>query len=136
MKILIYIPVWKRREITELCYKSLKRTILNAPKDFSFVVLIVASNDDDAELAAKHGFEVFRCENMPLGRKFNQGLEYGLSIGNWDYLMQLNSDDVLSTDFWGVFADHFAQRQFFFGIDRVYFYDSDTRDMREFQYTP
>lgn len=134
MKILTFIPVWKRPEITKLCYDSLKRTILNAPKGFSFVVLIVASNDKDAELASESGFEVFRCENKPLGRKFNQGLEYGLGMGNWDYLMQINSDNVLSVDFWSSFKEYFQQRQTFFGVDRIYFYDSPTKQMREFQY--
>lgn len=134
MKILTFIPVWKRPEITKLCYESLKRTILKAPKGFQFVVLIVASNDEDAELAHEYGFEVFRCENLPLGRKFNRGLEYGLDLGNWDYLMQINSDNVLSTDFWSIFEGHFKAKQYFFGVDRVYFYDSHTKQMREFQY--
>lgn len=135
MKILIYIPVYKRREITRCCYDSLKRAILHAPKGFSFITVIVASNNEDAALAQEYGFDVVWSENKPLGRKFNTGLEYALESYNWDYLMQLNSDDVLAGDFWQLFQEYFNRRMYFFGVDRVYFYDSDTKDMREFSYT-
>lgn len=134
MRILTYIPVWQRRSITELCYKSLKRSILSAPKELSFVVLIVASDEQDADLARKYGFDVLMCENLPLGRKFNTGLEHALSTWNWDYLFQLNSDDLLSTDFWPIFTDFFTRKLYFFGVNKVYFYDSETKDMREFHY--
>jgi glycosyltransferase involved in cell wall biosynthesis len=134
MRILTYIPVFKRREITRLCYESLKRTQISAPAGFSFVTVIAASNTKDAELADQYGFDVFICDNLPLGRKFNQGLEYALDEYNFDYVMQINSDNVLSTDFWPLFEQYFNQLQFFFGVDRVYFYDSVTKQMREFQY--
>lgn len=134
MRILIYIPVWKRPEITKLCYESLKRTVLKAPEGFSFVVVIVASNKEDANLANEYGFDVFQTPNTPLGRKFNKGLEYALEQYNWDYLMQINSDNVLSIDFWKLFEQYFEHKQFFFGVDRVLFYDSITKDMRDFQY--
>lgn len=135
MQILTYIPVWKRPEITKLCYDSLVRTYSIAPDWLSFQTVIVASNEDDAELARQYGFDVVMCENSPLGRKFNNGLEHALINHDWDYLFQLNSDDILATDFWQIMTPYLEKKMFFFGVDRVYFYDSQTRDMREFQYS-
>ena len=66
---------------------------------------------------------------------FNRGLEYALEAHNWDYLFQLNSDDVLSVDFWEAMNPYIKKTMFFFGVDRVYFYDSQTKDIREFNYS-
>lgn len=134
MKLLTFIPIWKRLEITRLCFEGLKRTYKEAPKGFEFQTVIAASNEADAALAESYGFDVVMCENKPLGRKFNKGLEYALEAYNWDYLFQLNSDDLLSTDFWGMFQDFFSKKLFFFGVDKVYFYDSESRSIREFTY--
>lgn len=100
------------------------------------MVVIVSSTDDDTALANEYGWEVFEHENKPLGRKFNAGLEHALESFSFDYLMQINSDNILSTDFWEPFKQYFAPNvmQYFFGVDQVYFYDSDTRGMRNFRY--
>lgn len=135
MQILTYIPVWKRPEITRLCYESLQRTYSIAPDWLKFQTVIVASNKEDAALAQEYGFDVFMFDNKPVGRKFNRGLEYALEAHNWDYLFQLNSDDILSVDFWTLLTPYIERKMFFFGVDRVYFYDSVTKDMREFNYS-
>lgn len=133
IKILTYIPTWKRPKITRLCYTGLKRAYKAAPDWLEFRTLIVASNDQDAALAQEFGFDVFRYENKPLGRKFNAGIQHAMKW-DWDYLFQLNSDDLLSTDFWALFAPYIEKRLHYFGVDRVYFYDSETRHIKNFQY--
>lgn len=135
MQILTYIPVWKRQGITRLCYDSLIRTYENAPENLSFQTVIVASNESDAKLAEEYGFDVTYQDNLPLGKKFNKGLEHALIDHDWDYLFQLNSDDVLSIDFWKIINPYIEKKMFFFGVDCVYFYNSETKDMREFQYS-
>ena len=134
MKILTYIPVWQRRHITRLCFDGLLRAYKQAPQGFEFITVIVASDDDDAALAEEYGFDVCRHENQPLGDKFNAGVGYALDKYRFDYLFQLNSDDLLSTDCWDLFAQHVRQGRHFFGVDRIYIYDSESRNIKFFQY--
>ena len=135
LKILTFIPAWKRRRITRLCYEGLQRVYKAAPKELTFITLITVSNDEDEELTRQYNFETYRTENKPVGRKFNAGLLHALEKYSFDYILQLNSDDLLSTDFWKLFERPLTDVMPFFGVDRVYFYDSATGDIREFLYT-
>ena len=135
LTILTFIPAWKRRHITRLCFDGLKRVQAAAPKALTFHTLITVSNDEDEALAHKYGFDTCRTDNKPVGRKFNTGMLHALENYTFDYAMQLNSDDILSTDFWKLFEIPLTNTMHFFGVDRVYFYDSETGDIREFLYS-
>lgn len=135
LTILTFIPAWKRRHITRLCFQGLQRVQRAAPSALTFHTLIVVSNDEDEALAKEYGFDTYRTENKPLGRKFNAGMMHALERYTFDYVMQLNSDDLLSTDFWKLFERPLTDTMPFFGVDRVYFYDSETGQIREFLYT-
>lgn len=135
LTILTFIPAWKRRNITRLCYEGLKRVYSAAPKELTIETLIVCSEKDDNDLAVSYGFDTYITENRPLGGKFNRGMLHALEQYNFDYVLQLNSDDVLSVDFWKLFERPLSETMHFFGVDRVYFYDSNTGDIREFLYT-
>lgn len=106
-----------------------------APNALTFHTLITVSSDEDEALAQEYGFDTFRTDNKPLGRKFNAGMLHALERYTFDYAMQLNSDDLLSTDFWKLFEVPLTNTMHFFGVDRVYFYDSETGDIREFLYS-
>lgn len=134
MKILIYIPVYLRRVITEICYTGLQRIRAKAPSEYESRVLIVASTDEDEQLAQRFGFDTYRTANTPLGAKFNSGLEYALSVFDFDYILQLNSDDLLSVEFWDSFRECLSRRIPYFGIDSLYFIDSVTKEIKEFRY--
>jgi len=133
MKVLFFIPAWERRDITRICYEGLKRVIADAPPKIECEAFIVASNDADEKLADEFDFTVYRHENHPLGAKFNAGMKEALKK-EWDYVWQLNSDDVLSTDIWKAFLPFFQRKTDFWGVERLYFYDMPTGRMKTYRY--
>lgn len=134
MRTLFFIPAWQRREITEICYRSLQRVIATSPPEIGCEVLTVVSDKKDERLARKYDFHTFSTPNEPLGKKFNAGMEYALNEYEFDYVFQLNSDDVLSTDIWRAFLPYFQKKRPFFGLETLYFYDLPTGRMKRYHY--
>lgn len=133
MKILCFIPAYNRRQITEICYGALCNRIASAPPEFRFSVLCVVSNTADEALARKYEFITVRTPNKPLGRKFNAGLRAALEM-DFDYLLQLNSDNILSISFWEAFGSLLRQRLPFFGCNHISIYDSATATAYRYLY--
>lgn len=134
MNILIFVPVYRRLEITEICYKGLQRIIEDAPTGINIQVLIIASTLPDAKMAHKYGFDVRMIDNKPLGAKLNKGLDYALRKYQFDYLFQLNSDNVLHKHFWSYFSPFLLDRKPFFGCNHIAFYDSITGRLLQYLY--
>ncbi len=61
-------------------------------------------------------------------------MEYALTNHSFDYVWQLNSDNVLSTDIWGAFAHYFEQGADFFGIEKLFIYEAATGRMKQYRY--
>lgn len=134
MKILTLIPVYRRPEITEICYRALWRLYADAPIGLEFQTLILASTGKDAKLAKQYGFDVRMVDNKPVATKLNKGLEYALSEYEFDYLFQINSDNVLHTGFWGYFSPFLLDDKPFFGCNHIAFYDSQTGRLLKYLY--
>ncbi len=135
-KILFFIPVWQRLEVTRLCYEGLQRFRRYA-KDmhgWETSVMIVSSEVEHIDLARRYGFNEEMIPNKPVGNKFNTGLQKALSYSDWDYLFQLNSDDLLANELSDLFAPLFATQCPFFGINKLYFYDLPTGRMKYYEY--
>jgi glycosyltransferase involved in cell wall biosynthesis len=97
-------------------------------------VLIVYSEPEHQGLAHQFGFNLVFSENKPIGRKFNTGLEHALKY-NWDYLFQLNSDDLLSNRLFDVFYQAMKNNEPFASIEKLYIYDSETGKVKHYRYT-
>jgi len=125
-KILIIIPVWKRPEITEICFSGLDR--LRAHRDNIEVLAVISENDYESR-CKKHGIAYTFFENQPLGAKKNHGLKIALKQ-DWDYLMELNSDDVIKNELLDIYDtmtdDYLALRNFCF-------MDSNTLELRQIE---
>lgn len=134
MNILTFIPVYRRREITELCYQGLERIFTTAPHGIHFQCIILASTLPDAQLAHKYGFTVLMVDNNPVGAKLNKGLEHALANFEFDYLFQLNSDNILHLDFWAYFDNYFKLNEPFFGCNHIAFYDSVSHRLLQYLY--
>ena len=91
---LVFLAVWKRPEITEICFMGLNRLKkAGFPVDF----LAVISEDSMKPLCKKYGVEYVEHENLPVGRKKNFGLTQAFKR-KWDYLVEIGSDDVLKNE--------------------------------------
>jgi hypothetical protein len=125
-KILIIIPIWQRPEITEICFSGLDRLRSHRSR---LEVLAVISEDYYKERCNNHSIDYTFFENQPLGRKKNHGLKIALEH-DWDYLIELNSDDVIKNELLDVYDtltdDYLALRNFCF-------MDSKTLDVRQIE---
>ena len=100
MKIVCLTAVHQRREITGIFYQAFADQRVRALKEgIDLSLQVVASEPEDITLANHYGHVPAEAPNLPLGAKHNTGLEYAL-MQDFDYLMQLGSDDFLCDSFW------------------------------------
>jgi len=99
---LFFIPLWKRSFITRICFEGLKRLYRQG---FEGYVVCAVSRKEDAELCEEYGFDYTQVENFPLGRKMNLGIEYCLLNYEFDFLINMGSDNLLSPEVMDMWAE-------------------------------
>jgi hypothetical protein len=119
------LPVWKRPEITEICFSGLDR--LRSHRDMD--TLAVISEKEYRSRCKKHNIEYTFFENSPLGRKKNHGLGVALKK-DWDYLIEINSDDILKNELIDLYD---TVNYDYVGLRNFCFIDSKTLECRQFQ---
>lgn len=92
IKLLIFLPVWKRPEITEICFMGVNR--LRKSGLFPIEAFAVISEESMIPLCQKYDVKYCFYKNEPLGEKKNYGLSQAMKL-EWDYLIEIGSDDVL-----------------------------------------
>lgn len=132
MKILVFTPVWKRPEITEAYCLG----ILRLKKKFNIDVMCVLSGEDythghqlNHELMKKYGIDYVEYKNK-LGAKKNYGLNC-LMKKDFDYLMEMNSDDIILDELLEVYKDLMEKGEPFIGIGNFVFYNSEDGNAKE-----
>lgn len=126
-KILVFLALWKRPRITELCFKGLNR--LRQHPNFDIQVLAVASEPEMLPLCEKYNVHAVTHENLPLGRKKNFGLQAAKSF-EFDYLLEIGSDTLVLNDLLDEYRRSFIGVHHFFGIGDAAFIDSETQECR------
>lgn len=121
MYIKALILLWKRPEVTRICFQGIKRL----QKKIEIDPVCIYSEDQSKELCQEFGFESYHFENLPLGRKMNFGLDRALE-SKWDYLMTIGSDDILSEELFDIYSPLIEKRTMAFGVGCIYFYDTKT----------
>ncbi|HEY3402230.1 MAG TPA: hypothetical protein VGK59_02520, partial [Ohtaekwangia sp.] len=96
MKILVFVPVWKRPEITEICFMGINR--LQKVPGFEVKGFAVISEETMIPLCEKYGIDWCITKNHPLGAKKNYGVSQAMRK-NFDYLVDIGSDDLLKDEF-------------------------------------
>ena len=126
IKIALHIPVWKRLELTRACYEGLKRNILEFQAlGYELIPYIGHSEDEHRALAEEYGWKNKRIPNDRLGTK-NQLLYDWMKKDDWDWFMQLGSDDFLLPG--GAEKIVEAMKKYeFAGFNELYFFERDTR---------
>lgn len=124
-KILIYLAVWKRPLITELCFRGIKR--LQSHPDFNIEALAVISEDEMIPLCEKYGIHWVMYKNDPLGEKKNFGLQKAKEF-DFDYLMEIGSDDLVLNELLDDYKNHIGKD--FFGISDAAYINSETTECR------
>lgn len=121
MKTAIIVPVWKRPEITRVCFENLAKTGCD--------IFACVSNWEDYYLACEYAQFIRFFPNEPLGRKKNELLHWALREP-WDQLMESGSDNLFDLEtldeYLSIEADHY-------GVDCNYFYHPETGRAKYFK---
>lgn len=95
MKILVFVPVWRRPEITEICFMGINR--LQKVEGFEVKGFAVISEESMIPLCEKYGIDWCITKNHPLGAKKNHGVKQALKH-EFDYMIEIGSDDLLKNE--------------------------------------
>jgi hypothetical protein len=125
MKVLILVPVWQRPEITKIWIEGVKWF-----KTQNVTILTILSQEDpffkENLSFIKKICDFCYFQNKPLGQKINAGIEYALEAFDFDYLMNLGSDDLIHPAIWNLYDSFLNDKIDFFGLDKIYFYEPRT----------
>lgn len=110
MRLLFFLAVWKRPAITEICFMGLNRLIKNSR--FPSEAFAVISEESMIPLCEKYGIKYTFYKNNPLGEKKNHGLNEAMKL-EWEYLIELGSDDILKDEILDLYEPYFDKEHFF-----------------------
>lgn len=122
IKILIYLALWKRPEITELCFLGIER--MKTHPDYDIEVLSVLSEDEMKPLCEKYGVNWVEHDNEYLGRKKNFGLK-ACERFKFDYLMEIGSDDLIMNELLDLYKPYIGLHDLF-GVKDIAYVDTET----------
>lgn len=126
IKLKIFLAVWKRPEITELCFLGIQR--LKKHPLFDITAFAVISEMEMVDLCEKYDIDWVITENLPLGRKKNFGLRQ-LANYDFDFIMEIGSDDLVTNNLLDQYLPYFKEYDFF-GISDAAYIESENGECR------
>ena len=100
-------------------------------KKYDAESLAMISEESMIPLCEKYGVMWCMHENLPIGRKKNHGLKHALKL-EWDYVIELGSDDLIKDELIELYRPHFGERDFLL-TDSIAFINSRTGACRYVQ---
>lgn len=126
MIIALHMPVWRRVKLTRAVYHGLKRNIREfAEHGVQLIPYIGVSEQEHEDLAMEFGFKVCWVTNRTLGEK-NQALFEIMKRDNWDWMLQLGSDDFLLPGGAEVILANMRTSEFSAFVN-LYFFNAESR---------
>jgi len=129
MKVLIRVPVWKRPEVTKVCFDGIERIREHWKHDTE--VLIIGSEGWAEELTGSYGYNWEYIENHPFGAKLNKGLAACMKY-KWDYLLNLGQDNLISNKLLDIYNDFIGEFDLF-GIDKCHWIQNDNVKLVDYE---
>jgi len=124
-KLLVFLAVWKRPYITEICFTGIKR--MKTHPDYEINALAVISEPEMIPLCEKYGIDWVMHDNNPLGAKKNFGLQKAKEF-DFDFLMEIGSDDLILNE---LLTHYLPYLKFgFIGVKDVAYLDSSYGECR------
>lgn len=114
IKILTFIPVWRRPDVFEICLTGLKRLQNYNPEKYCIQPFFIVSETEAEEQIKKYGFDYIWHANLPLGAKKNAGLKYAMENFDFDYILELGSDDLITNKYLDLIESYLVE-----GIDQI-----------------
>lgn len=125
MKYLVHVPVFKRYKTLEL----FNNTITELKKRFDIQVVAIGSCEGDRNVCESLGYHYYSHPNRPLGAKFQHGINEAKKY-EFDALVLLGSDDILSESCLDLYQDEIKKGYDFVGFLDCYFFDLERKNMR------
>lgn len=95
IRVALIITTHKRPQITRACFAGVERAIERfRDHDIDLVPFIAVSDKENREIAQSFMYRYWETNNTLLGQKHNVLLEFALQE-EWDFMLQLGSDDFL-----------------------------------------
>ena len=116
MRLLVFLAVWKRPEITEICFVGLNRLIKNSR--YPIEAFAVISEESMIPLCDKYNIKWTFYKNEPVGEKKNHGLNEAMKL-EWDYLLEIGSDDLVKDELIELYAPNFGKYDLFGTKDAI-----------------
>lgn len=135
INILIFTPVWQRRAIFEICLHGIKRLVKYRTDVFKITPFFIVSESWAAKKIMSHNWPFIFVQNKPLGNKKNEGLSYVLQNYDFDYLLEIGSDDLISNNYLDLVLPYLQKNELQLCADSLYFIDSRTGDTAYFKTT-
>ena len=122
MKLCLFMPIWKRPGILKIVLDRLSKTLPSYAE--LRPVFVISREDNYFEINQRliEGYDYLIYKNNPLGEKKNAGMDFALSF-EWDYLIELGSDNVFTSKLWDYYEPYFGKSEFF-GLINSYFLDT------------
>lgn len=131
IEVVIMVTAYKRYPIGEMCLKGLARLSSFALSlNIRIIVVIVGSELFYEKLSKQYGFTFVYSNNNPLGEKHNVGLRYIIENIEFDYFMQMGSDDLLSNECLVTYKKYMQKGVPFFGLNELYIVNFQTKETK------
>jgi hypothetical protein len=127
----ILVLAYERKEITEICFTGLQRNIQEFERCGIRATVYVSTDAANAALCDLFGFEHDITDPKPIGKRLNDAVDECLNE-HFDYLMQMGSDDLLTTA--GVYhlSAMITNGCPMFGFNSLYVVKRQTRKMKRY----
>lgn len=134
MKITIYTAFNTRHKVSRLFAMGISRFIKAAPEGVECSVHVVISHEESIPLCQEFGFTFTNVPNNYLGKKWNAGLQYIVKNHEFDYVLIMGDDDLISNEAWGQVIPLLQQGYPYVGYNSIYFYSPAYNKARVYAY--
>lgn len=120
--------------VSELFCMSMARVNEAFKHMYDIKVVAGVSESDSANVCLKYGVDFVLQHNNPIGKKWNQTLNYAIQKYDFDYLCIMGDDDIMSNELFHTYTHFIDKGDDHFGINQLYFIDSATKKAGLFKY--
>lgn len=126
IRILLYFAVWGRHDVLRVCLEGVKRLCAYSPDRFTIIPFAVCSNPEDAAVLDQYNIDHCSYPNDKLGEKKNYGLSQALSKYEFDYMLEIGSDDIISNDLLDLYEPHMRLGALLLSVNTCFFIEIAT----------
>lgn len=123
-----------RENISSIFCSSINRFINDAPKGYEFIKFAVVTGNESVKVCNEYGFDYIQHQNEPLGKKWNEGLNHCIKNYDFDYVLIMGDDDIISSEAWKYYDVCFKNKVDYFGFSSIYFYSTINKECLIFNY--